>query len=119
MRLCANENLGEVTVSRLRQAGHDVLWIRETAPGCSDTAVLARAQNEQRLLLTFDKDFGDLVFRSGAAASSGIVLFRITQSSAAAVAERICAILAGRPDWEGHYSVVDDATVRMRPILRK
>ena len=40
MRLCANENIPEDCVLRLRQDGHDVLWIRETTPGVSDDAVL-------------------------------------------------------------------------------
>lgn len=116
MRLCANENLGAAAVERLRQAGHDVLWILESAPGSADAAVLAIAQQEQRLLLTFDKDFGNLVYRCGASASSGIVLFRIPQTSAGQVAERICAILESRTDWCGHYSVVDQDTIRMRPL---
>ena len=119
MRLCANENMGADTVARLRLAGHDVLWIRETAPGIPDVAVLARAQGEGRLLLTFDKDFGELVFHRGATASCGIILFRITQPSATQVAEKICAIIASRTDWEGHYSVVDDTTIRMRKLPSK
>lgn len=65
MRLCASENLGEAAVVRLRQAGHDVLWIREIAPGSTNPAVLACAHAENRLLLTFDKDFGGLGLSSG------------------------------------------------------
>ena len=118
LRLCANENIGEAAVLSLRQAGHDVLWIREASPGISDESVLARAQAERRLLLTFDKDFGDLVCRQGAAASCGIILFRISQPSAAVVAERISTILASRTDWGGQYSVVDDASIRMRALPR-
>ncbi|MEI6072112.1 MAG: DUF5615 family PIN-like protein [Verrucomicrobiae bacterium] len=119
MRLCANENIAEDAVLSLRQAGHDVLWIREAAPGISDESVLARAQFEGRLLLTFDKDFGDLVYRQGADASSGIILFRISQPSATAVAERISTILASRTDWAGQYSVVDNALIRMRTLPRE
>ena len=102
MRLCANENLSEDAVLRLRQDGHDVLWIREAAPGSSDQAVLAWAQTESRVLLTFDKDFGDLVYRRGATASTGVILLRIPQPSAAAAADRISRILASRTDWAGH-----------------
>lgn len=54
MRLCANENLPEDCVAKLRVEGHDVLWIRESAPGSPDTDVLARAFAESRLLITFD-----------------------------------------------------------------
>jgi hypothetical protein len=58
MRLCANENISEDCVVRLRQSGHDVLWIRESAPGSPDEDVLICAQKESRLLIKFDKDFG-------------------------------------------------------------
>lgn len=116
MRLCANENIPEDCVTRLRQDGHDVLWIREAAPGSSDQAVLARAIAEDRLLITFDKDFGQMVYRSGVVALGGIILFRISQPSPEAVAARVAAVLSSRDDWHGHFSVVDDSTIRMRPL---
>jgi predicted nuclease of predicted toxin-antitoxin system len=72
MRLCANENVPGDCVMALRANGHDVLWIWEAARGSGDAAILAKAQSESRLLITFDKDFGELVFRRGAAASRGI-----------------------------------------------
>lgn len=118
MRLCANENLSETAVAELRLAGHDVAWIRELAPGLADTGVLELARTENRLLLTFDKDFGELVYRLGADASCGVVLFRIPQPSAVAVAERILRILDSRDDWAGHFSVVEDTMVRMRQLRR-
>ena len=114
MRLCANENVPEDCVTHLRQGGHDVLWIREATPGSSDAEVLACALAEKRLLITFDKDFGDLVFRCGAKASYGIVLFRIAQPSSAVVAEKVAGVLGCRDDWSGHFSVVDDFAIRMR-----
>ena len=67
MRLCANENVPGDCVAALRQRGHDVRWIREVAGGSGDDAVLVRAQAESRVLITFDKDFGELA--SGAAGS--------------------------------------------------
>ncbi|MBI4662977.1 MAG: DUF5615 family PIN-like protein [Verrucomicrobia bacterium] len=119
MRLCANENIPEECVTRLRNSGHAVLWIREAAPGSPDPDVLARALAEERLLITFDKDFGELVFRRGATASHGIILFRISQPSSAAVAERLSTVLASRDDWSGHFSVVDDFAIRMRGLPEK
>ena len=114
MRLCANENLPEGCILRFRKDGNDVLWIRETAPGSPDADALALANRENRLLITFDKDFGELVFRAGAKASQGIVLFRIPQPSASAVAAKVSAILSSRTDWAGHFSVVEELGVRMR-----
>jgi predicted nuclease of predicted toxin-antitoxin system len=116
VRLCTNENLPELCVAALRKAGHDVLWIREAAPGSSDAEVLSRAQAEERLLLTFDKDFGELVFRRGLSASHGVVLFRIAQPSAAVVAQRVVAILSSRTDWLAHYSTVEEHSIRMRAL---
>jgi predicted nuclease of predicted toxin-antitoxin system len=116
MRLCANENVPEDCVIQLRQAGHEVSWLREAAPGSSDADVLIRAWAEKRLLITFDKDFGELVFRHGVKASHGIVLLRIAQTTPRAVAERVTAVLSSRDDWAGHFTVVDDFAVRMRPL---
>ena len=73
MRLCANENISKECVIRLRKAGHDVSWIRAIAPGSPDLDLLARALAEDCLLITFDKDFGELVYHVGARAARGVV----------------------------------------------
>ncbi|WP_208738476.1 DUF5615 family PIN-like protein [Bradyrhizobium vignae] len=59
MRFLADENFPGSAVDALRASGHDVIWIRASAPGSSDREVLAQASHEQRILLTFDKDFGE------------------------------------------------------------
>ena len=84
--------------------------------GVPSNDVLARAVTENRLLITFDKDFGELVLRRGAKASRGIILFRISQLSAASVAKRVSAVLESRDDWTGHFSVVEDFAIRMRRL---
>jgi predicted nuclease of predicted toxin-antitoxin system len=80
MRLLANENVPRAAVSTLAAAGHDIVWIRTVAPGATDAEVLALAAREQRILLTFDKDFGELARASGLPRNSGIVLFCLTQA---------------------------------------
>jgi predicted nuclease of predicted toxin-antitoxin system len=106
----------EECITRLRQGGHDVLWMREARPGSPDAEVLRMAQEESRLLITFDKDFGELVFRCGAKSSHGVVLFRIAQPSATAVATKVVAVLASRDDWAGQFSVEEEFAIRMRPL---
>lgn len=113
MRLLANENFPFDAVEALRERGHDVAWVRADAPGSSDDQVLARAVAEDRLLITFDKDFGELAFRSGLPASCGVVLFRIRLASAHQIAERAVAALECRADWAGHFAVVLDDRIRM------
>ena len=100
----------------IRQAGHDVVWIRTDAPGSKDHDILKRAVSEQRILLTFDKDFGDLAFQQGLPATCGIVLFRLQASSSAALAALVVTALQSRTDWAGQFSVVEPDRIRMRPL---
>ncbi len=118
MRLLANENFPLDAVEALRENGHDVAWIREDARGSKDEDVLARAQQEERIVLTFDKDFGELAFRSKLKATSGVILFRITAPSSKYIALVAVQALASRTDWAGHFSVVEDHRIRMTPLPR-
>jgi len=113
MRLLANENFPLDAVEALRANGHDVAWIREDGRGSRDEQVLARAQQERRVLVTFDKDFGELAFRSRLPASSGVILFRISTPSSKDVARIAVQALASREDWGGHFSVIEDRRIRM------
>jgi len=116
MKALANENFPRAVVEALRAAGHDVVWVRTEAPGSEDRAVLEWARAEGRLLLTFDKDFGELVFRAGLAAPSGVVLWRVPLTSASEAARTVLVTLHSRDDWAGHFSVVDERRVRMIPL---
>jgi predicted nuclease of predicted toxin-antitoxin system len=82
----------------------------------SDEVILARAQAEKRVLVTHDKDFGELTFRSGLSAACGVILFRLAGSDADTDNQRILEAMESRHDWEGHFSVVTDDRIRMRPL---
>jgi predicted nuclease of predicted toxin-antitoxin system len=73
----ADESLDLQIVKRLRQDGHIISYITEIQPGVTDDIVLNLANQEGRVLLTADKDFGELVFRLGRA-SFGVVLIRLS-----------------------------------------
>ncbi len=116
MQLLADENFPGTTVTVLRQQGHDVVWIRTDAPGSSDQEILARAQVEKRIILTFDKDFGELAFRCGLPATSGIILFRIPLSSPSSVTGIVTTAIATHSDWSGLFTVVESDRIRTRPL---
>lgn len=116
MRLLANENFPAGAVNALRAHGHDIAWIRTDAPGSRDEDVLARARAESRILVTFDKDFGELAFRSKLPASSGIILFRITPRSPEYIAAHAAEAIESRDDWVGHFAVIEESRVRMRRL---
>ena len=76
MRLLLDENIPRPSVSRLRSAGHDVAAVAEDTPGAADYAVVARAVHEQRILVTFDRDLGQLVYHHGVPAPQAIIYLR-------------------------------------------
>ena len=117
MRFLADENFARDTVEALRRLGHDVVWVRTDAPGISDDEVLRRASSESRVLITADKDFGELAFRSGLPAASGIILLRARGSSQVRTAAVVAAVET-RDDWAGHFAVVENDRIRMTPLPR-
>jgi predicted nuclease of predicted toxin-antitoxin system len=116
MRFLADGNFPGGAVAALRSNGYDVVWIRTLSPGISDPEVLKFAQAEDRVLLTFDKDFGELAFVTELPATSGIVLFRIESSSSIEMTEKIITAIELQDDWAGHFSMIDSNKIRMREL---
>lgn len=112
MRLLADENVPRAVVDELRRWGHDLDWIRTASPGISDPEVLERARVEDRIVLTFDKDFGELAFRQRLPCGCGVILLRLVLPPDE-LATRIADVLASRDDWPGHFSVVEAERIRM------
>ncbi len=88
MRFLADENIENEIVESLRIAGHDVLDLKEISPGIGDLEVLALATETRTVIITNDKDFGELVFRDQKLAG-GIILLRLGIMSSEEKAERL------------------------------
>ncbi len=116
MKLLANENFPSLAVTALRDAGYDVLWARTDMAGAADDVILQKSQDDQRLVVTFDKDFGELAFRWGLPAMCGVILFRLKMQSPEYVRDRVVQILAERADWTGHLFVIEESRIRIRPL---
>ena len=116
MRILANENLPLDAVVSLQADGHDVWWVRTEAPGISDVEVLDLARRDNRLIVTFDKDFGELAFHAHLPVTSGVILFRLRAASAAQIAKFISSVLKSRDDWPGSFAVIDNFRIRIRPL---
>ena len=85
-------------------------------PGSSDAQVLERASAEGRLLLTFDKDFGELAFHAGLPSPCGILLFRVEPRDPVFIASFTVSVVESREDWAGHFGVVEMGRVRLAPL---
>lgn len=116
MRILANENVPGPVVVELRRRGHDVIWMVEAGAGVDDKHVLRRAQQERRLVLTFDKDFGELAFVQRLPAQHGVVLIRTGGSSPDVDNARAVSALESRDDWFGQFAIIEDDRIRTRPI---
>jgi predicted nuclease of predicted toxin-antitoxin system len=116
MRFLADENIHADLVAWFRSGGHDVSYAAETMPSEPDDSVLRRAREEGRVVVTDDKDFGNLVVHRRLS-SAGVLLLRLRSPS---VAERIRRLLAVWPSIEGRlqgsFTVISDRRVRVRPI---
>jgi predicted nuclease of predicted toxin-antitoxin system len=116
MLLLADENFPGPAVTALLAAGYDLTWIRTIDPRAKDPSVLAWAVRERRVLLTFDKDFGDLAWNYRLPADCGIVLFRIPIPKRALIGSMIVTLFGQRNDWVGYFSVIEPARIRRRPL---
>ncbi|ETN87415.1 DUF5615 family PIN-like protein [Thermus sp. NMX2.A1] len=76
MKIVADEGVDAPIVARLRAEGHEVLYVAELPPGLRDQEVVALAKEREALLLTTDKDFGELVFLQGLV-PGGVMLLRL------------------------------------------
>ena len=78
----------------------------------------AEAEGLDTVLVTADKDFGELAFRRGLFADSGIILLRIRGSAETRTATLVAAVQA-REDWAGQFTVVENDRIRMTPLSRR
>lgn len=112
--LLADENIPAPMVDALRAEGWNVAYVSEDSAGISDEDVLARARNESRIILTEDKDFGELVYRMKRGVP-GIIMIRLPQGAWHTRWTRIRWTLESRADrLVGHYTVVAEQTIRAR-----
>lgn len=120
MDFLADENFPLDAVRKLRDAGHDVTAVVQDSPGVSDEEILERAAREERVILTFDRDYGSLLFEESSRQSSlpaGLVYFRFDPSPPEEPADYLLYLLE-HPDYPmiDHLTVVERDRARQRPL---
>lgn len=118
IRLLADENVAVATVRRLRAEGYDTAYIAELSPAADDLEVLRTAREQERVLLTFDRDFGELIFRDLAPVPPGVVYLRLVASYPEEPAEIVIDLLSRIPAKQllGRFSVVTREHLRQRDL---
>ncbi|MCE9599196.1 MAG: DUF5615 family PIN-like protein [Spirochaetia bacterium] len=114
MKFVADENIDNSVALALRGLGHEVKAIVSDDPGAADESILSLCQSSESILLTGDKDFGDLIYRMKRA-SEGVILLRLagipTQTKARIVAD---FVLKHENEIRGNFSVITPGSVRIR-----
>jgi predicted nuclease of predicted toxin-antitoxin system len=114
MKILADENIEREFVEALREADFDVLSVWESYIGFADNEILQIAVDEKAVILTYDTDFGELVFRFSLK-SHGIILLRVHGLSLAEkIGKTIFAIREHEAELENAFTVISENSVRIR-----
>ena len=115
MKLLADEGVDAAIVARLRSDGHDVVYVAELSPGITDETVLELANADERILMTTDKDFGELVFRLRRVAF-GILLVRLPGLPSTGKADAVAQVIGEHgAEMPEAFTVLSAGLVRIRP----
>ena len=116
MKFLADECCDAALIQALRSDGHDVLYALEALQGASDDELLSRAFAQERLLLTEDKDFGELVYRLRRPAR-GVILLRFNVVDRTLKLPRLRELLADQAaQLSGNFVVLEVDKTRLRPL---
>ena len=114
MHFLADEHFPIVSIELLRNAGHDVASVIKETPGDKDRNILKRAHEENRIVLTFDKDYGELIYRHKAFIPAGLIYFRFNPATPEEPADILLSII------EKHeVLILDRFTVVERDRIRQ
>ena len=117
MNFLANENIPLDSVHLLRRAGHRVFSILEEHPGMKDVDVLKKALRNKTIILTFDRDYGELIFRYPKLVPEGLVYFRFDPATPEMPAAVLLKIIKQKDiDLINHFTVIEEDRVRQRSL---
>ncbi len=115
-RFLADESCDFAAVRALRDAAFDVIAVVEHSPGATDEQVIALSVKEQRVLLTEDRDFGQLVFAANRE-SSGVILVRFPASARGTLGARVVDTVRREEDrLVGAFVVIQPHRTRIRRL---
>lgn len=110
MKFIADENLGSAVPKFLRDLGIDIIAVADMDAGKPDPDILSLANSQQRILITLDKDFGELVFKEGLI-HSGVILLRLRDESIDNKKKILLKILNSKQEFTGRFTVIREKVI--------
>ncbi len=116
MRFLADESCDSIIIRALREAGYDIVAVSEIIPGGEDSAVIELALREKRILLTEDKDFGQLVY-AHAQETAGVIFLRFPNSARERISKDVCTLARKQGEkLTGSFVTVQPGRIRISHI---
>lgn len=115
MRFLANENFPNPSIAVLKNAGYQVLSIADQHPGISDDAVIDKAQADDLIILTFDKDYGEIIYKHGYENPPAVIFFRFKGATPDAAGRTLIDLLNdANLNIENRFTVIERESIRQR-----
>jgi predicted nuclease of predicted toxin-antitoxin system len=114
MKFLANENIPLPSVKILRGKGFEVYSIIEEKPGIKDSEVLEIAIKNNLIILTLDRDYGEIIFRFAASNPPSVIYFRDKSNNPLFVGNMLLQLLEQGVSLENQFTVVDKDNIRQR-----
>ena len=112
MKFLVDANLGRKFTNLIKNTGHDAAFINDISRNASDEDILILSDREKRIVISADKDFGELIFKSGKS-SEGVILIRIKTSDPK---RRFEMVKDSLDKAEGNFVVVEEGQTRVRKL---
>ncbi len=116
MSYLLNENIPLEVVGKLRDE-IELIWVKDWKPAARDEEILAFAAKSDHIIVTFDKDFGELIFHKKYPIPKGVILLRFPPKSPKYILKKIRELLTDPDlDFENHFASVSEYEIRFRPL---
>ncbi len=117
MKFIADEGVDSTLVKLMRSSDYDVLYFAEFEPSTDDSVILDLANEQGRILITRDKDFGELVYRMKMI-HSGIILSRLEELKSITRSQIIFDFInKNKPELKGSFIVIQSGAARIRKLM--
>ncbi len=115
MRFLANENFPFPSILLLRRAGLEIISVSESFPGISDPEVMEKALASNTTILTFDKDYGELIFKYKRQTPPSVIFFRFKGEHPEAAGKILLNVMKAKEFLlENNFTVIEKDSIRQR-----
>lgn len=116
MKFLANENIPFASINKLRRLGFDISSVFEECPGETDLKILKKAFSERSIIITFDRDYGELIYKNKQVPPVGVIYLRFIPQNPEHTADILQKLFESDIEISNKFTVVELDKVRQRNL---